>query len=194
MPCQKQIILKWHGLKVCSRKDVLSNAWVFRDGVDRADLKAVVPAEGSCGLQHEAREVLRLEEEPSEVVLSLKPTCCETAAWAEQDFPALLLASAAHSCSSTRALTTAPLWPRCALGCSRSPSCLPGWQEGQGKLESLEVPFGGQLIFKICVKPLWNHTHHADARLVIVNMQWMKSGPSKTSFKHSVMEQGQDLS
>lgn len=66
------------------------------------------PAEGSHGLQCEAGEALRLEEKPGEVVLSMKTTCCETAAWTEQDFPALLLASAAHSCSSTWALTTAP--------------------------------------------------------------------------------------
>lgn len=38
----------------------------------------VVLAEGSSGLQHEVGEVLRLEEEPNEVVSSLKPTCYET--------------------------------------------------------------------------------------------------------------------
>lgn len=105
---------------------------------------------------------------------------------------ALLLASVAHSCSSTQALTTGPLWPCCTLGCSRSPSHLPGWQQHQAKLKSLDI--GGQLIFKIRVKLLWNCTHRAEACFVIVNMQWMKSGPGETNFKHSAMEQGQDLS
>lgn len=79
MLCQKQIILNLHGLSVCSRKDVISNASFLHDGAYRADWKAVMSAEGSCGLQHKA-EVLRLEEEPSRIVLSLKPMCCETAA------------------------------------------------------------------------------------------------------------------
>lgn len=78
--------------------------------------------------------------------------------------------------------------------CSRSPGQLSGWQQGHEKFESLEVPFVGQLIFEIHVKPLWNCTHHAEACLVTVNMQWMKSGPSETNFKHSLMEHGQDLS
>lgn len=39
--------LKLHGLKVCPRKVVISNACFFGDGVDRADSKAVVSAEGS---------------------------------------------------------------------------------------------------------------------------------------------------
>lgn len=194
MSRQEQIILKWHRLKVCFRKGVISNAWFFADGIYRADSKAVVLAEAPVGLQRGAGEALRLEEEPSEVILSLRPTCCETKAWTERGFPALLLASVARSCLSTWALTTDPLWPCCTLGCSRSPRQLPGWQPGQGKLESLEVPFWGQLVFKIHVKPLWNCTHRAGACLVIVNMQWMKAGPGETNFKHSMMEQGQDLS
>lgn len=51
--------------------------------------------------------------------------------------------------------------------CSRSPGRLSGWQQGH-ELKSLEVPFVGQLIFKIHVKPLWNWTHHAEACLVTV--------------------------
>jgi len=66
--------------KVCFRKDVISNACFFGAGVCRADSKAVVLAEGSHGLQHEAGEALRPEEEPSELVSSLKPMCCETTA------------------------------------------------------------------------------------------------------------------
>lgn len=89
--------------------------------------------------------------------------------------------------------TNSSLWPCCVL-CSRSPDQLSGWQQGHEKLESLEVPFVGQLIFKIHVKPLWNCTHHAGACLVTVNMQWMKSGPGETNFKDSLMEQGQDIS
>lgn len=71
--------LNLHGLNVCSRKDVVSNTPFLHGGAYRADWTAVVSAEGSCGLQHKA-EVLRLEEEPSKMVLSLKPVCCETAA------------------------------------------------------------------------------------------------------------------
>lgn len=70
--------LNLHGLK-CSRKDVISNASILHDGAYWADWKAVVSAEWSCGLQHRAK-VLRLEEEPSRMVLSLKPVCCEAAA------------------------------------------------------------------------------------------------------------------
>lgn len=71
-----------HGLKLCSRNNVISSAFFFffGDGVCRADSKAVLPAEGSHGLQREEGKLLRLEEEPSEAVSSLKPTCYETAA------------------------------------------------------------------------------------------------------------------
>lgn len=72
--------------------------------------------------------------------------------------------------------------------CSRSP----GWLSGGSKaMRSLSHggSLCGQLIFKIHVKLFWNCTHH-----VTVNMQWMKSGPGETNFKHSLMEQCQGLS
>lgn len=68
--------LNLHGLNVCSGEDVISNASFLHDGAYRAEWEAVVCAEGSRGPQHKA-EVLRLEEEPSKKVLSLKPVCCE---------------------------------------------------------------------------------------------------------------------
>lgn len=82
---RSRFFFKIHGLKVCFRKDVVSNACVLSDGVYRADSKAVLRAEGSHGLQHEAGEALRLKEGPSKVVLLLKPTCCETAGSAETE-------------------------------------------------------------------------------------------------------------
>lgn len=109
--------LNLHGLNVCSGEDVISNASFLPDGAYRAEWEAVVCAEGSRGPQHKA-EVLRLEEEPSKKVLSLKPVCCETAAeliraflpfpWPWQLIPAPPPAS---------------LWPCCVL-------CVPGPQVG----------------------------------------------------------------
>lgn len=40
------------------------------------------------------------------------------------------------------------------IGVLQVPKSAAGWQQGQGKLESLEVPFGGELMFKIVVKQL----------------------------------------
>lgn len=111
--CCARSRLNLHGLNVCSRKDVISNASFLHDGAYRADWKAVVSAEGSRELQHKA-EVLTLEEEPSRMVLSLKPVCCETAAELLRT-PAILLALAAHFCFSTWALPTASLWLCCML-------------------------------------------------------------------------------
>lgn len=105
-------ILKQHGLKECSKKDVTSKAcFYFRVGVYRAASKS-----WQKGAVDSSKRQKWLEEEPSKMVFLLKPTHCETTAWAEQDFPAFLLASAVHSCLHTPALTTALIWPGPQVG------------------------------------------------------------------------------
>lgn len=71
--------------------------------------------------------------------------------------------------------------------------CL-GGSKVRGNVSHLRSLSGGQLMFKICIKLLWNCTHRAEACLVFVNMQWMKFGPGETNFNQLLMEQGQDLS
>lgn len=171
--------LDLHGLNVCSRKVVISNASLLHDGAYRADWKAVVSAEGSCGLQHNA-EVLGLEEEPSKVAWLQWQVCCETAA------ELMILSCHPPGLGSSFLLphlSSANCFPVSVLCvvCSRFPGQLSGWQQDHEKLQSLEVPFVGQLIFNIHVKPLWNCTHRAEACLVTVNMQGMKSGPGETT-------------
>lgn len=99
--------------------------------------------------------------------------------WADQNFPAILWPWQVISAPSPEFCQLHPCGH--AVLCSRSPGRLSGWQQGHEKLQSVEVPCVGQLIFKIHVKPLWNCTHHAEACLVTVNMQWMKSGPGETT-------------
>lgn len=125
--------LNLNGLNVCSRKDVISNVSFLHDGAYRAAWKAVVSAKGSCGLQHKA-EVLRLEEEPSKMVLSLKPTCCETAAeliriFLPSSWPwQLIPAPPPELCNCF------PVAMLCVV-CSRSPGWLSMWQQGHEKLK-----------------------------------------------------------
>lgn len=134
VPCQEQIFLKRHGLKERSKKDVTSEAcFFFQSWSLQSRLKSWQKGAVDSNMRQKW-----LEEEPGEMVLSLKPTHCETTAWAEHDFPAFLLASAVHSCLHTPALTTAFLWPGTLVG-------YPHGSKARGSLSHFRSLFGDSL-------------------------------------------------